>query len=355
MQNLPKNTQNRVRLNQLDGIKGIICFFIIFVHYIGRTPSGAFPLAWMPDLFTKKGWIFVELFFIISGFLAAASSKHKIPETSFKNYVVSKLYRLYPPVLFITLFDVVVRIIGIIATHSTYRLTVFNLIKSLTFASTLIYNEEPFPTVLWYIHVLLLCYLLYFLIAKAKTTTKYYLGVAALLLLGWALYALQLDLPFLYKNIGRGYFSFAIGLLIFEFQNKASAKCRQTVTVLAAAISALALTLALIFGFGKVFGDILFCFTVLIFPTVMLCILNIPLLAKLFSLSPLVFLGKLSLATFLVHVPILNLFNIIYAKTGLLCLDNKLVFIIALATIMGVSLAWYYLIEQCLIPKLFKR
>lgn len=344
----------RVRLNQLDGIKGIICFFIIFVHYVGRTPSGVFPIEWLPSLFVEKGWMFVELFFIISGFLCAASGKAKIKGISFKAYLLSRLKRLYPPALFALLLDIIVRIIGIVFTGSGYRLTLFNTIKSLTFTTFIVFGEEPFPTVVWYLHVLLLCYLLYFLIGKAKNNLLYLFGVGTLLILGLSLYLLKLDLPFLYANIGRGYFSFAIGLLIYEFQAAAKEKARTVVTLVFMTLSAICLILSLCFSFKSVFGDVLLGFTVLIFPTVMLTLLNIPIFSKLFSIKPLVFLGKLSMGIFLVHVPLLNLFNIIYATTGLMCLDSKMVFIFAILIILLAAVGWHYLIEKRLIPKLFK-
>ncbi len=350
-----KAVVQRARLDQLDGIKGIICFFIIFVHYYGRTPSGKFPLSFMPDVLTRRGWMFVELFFIISGFVCALSYKNKIKDMHFGKYLGDRIKRLYPSVILITLFDVLVRVVGILATGDSYRLNVFNLIKSLTFATTLVYNEEPFPTVIWYIHVLFLCYLVYFFIAKQKTQTRYILSVISLLIVGWVLYSQRIEFPFLYRNIGRGYLAFSVGVLICEFQSSASKKAKRIVSWVLFAISAFTLGLSYFSTFEAVYGDFLFALTTLLFPTLLICALNIKPIEKIFASTPFVFFGKLSMAIFLVHVPILNLFNIIYYKTGFLNLDKIGVFAVAMLTILAVSLLWYYLIEKRLIPKVLSK
>lgn len=338
-------------LPQLDGIKGLICFFIIFVHYYNRTPSGAFPIFWIPSVFVEKGWMFVEFFFIISGFLFAYSQKERIKTAKFGGYVLARLKRVYPPVLFITVLDVVLRLVQMVINQTGDRLSVSGVLQSLTFATTWIYNGEPFPTVVWYIHVLFLCYLVYYLIGKGKDQSAYLTGVIALAFFGWALYTAKLDLPFLYKNIGRGYLAFSVGLLIHEFQVSVPEHTRKILSYTAAILAGATVALGMSFTFDAVFGDLLLAYTLFLFPTAMLCLLNIPLVAKIFSMRPLVWLGKLSMSTFLVHVPVMNLIQALCYRSGSMPFNRASSFYIVLLLIFAASAAWYYLVERKLIPK----
>lgn len=341
---------NHARYLQLDGIKGIICFFIIFVHYYNRTPDNAFPITWIPHILVADGWMFVEFFFIISGFLFAKSWKKRIPTCGFRPYILSRLKRLYPSVVLITVFDALTRVVHMWVNHAGDRITLGNLLKSLTFASTWLYNEEPFPTVLWYIHVLFLCYLLYYFIAKRKTQTQYITAVVALVFFGWALYAKKLSFPFLYKNIGRGYLSFGIGLLIYEFQTMTSEKLRRKISYWAFGLSALSLAAAYFLTFDKFYGDMLLTCTLFLFPAAMLSLLNIPWIGKIFSIKPLVWLGEISMSTFLVHVPVMNLIKSLCKPTGALPFDSPVTFAVVLVFIFVIAVLWHYLIEKKLIP-----
>ena len=321
-------------------------------------PSDVFPITWIPDVLVKRGWMFVEFFFIISGYLFAYTQKSRICTCDFKTYFLGRLKRLYPSVLFITVFDVLVRFVNMIVNNAGDRLTLASLIKSLTFTSTWIYKEEPFPTVLWYIHVLFLCYLIYYFIAKSKNNTRYLTGVIILFFAGWTMYAKDFSIPFLYKNIGRGYLAFSVGLLLHEFQISASEKTRKTVSYCALAAAVCSLAAAFLFTFEKFFGDLLLCCTLFLFPAAMLCLLNISWIRRIFSVKPLVWLGKLSMSTFLVHVPVMNLVNALFKRSGLLSFDRPHSFIIVLIIIFAFSAAWHYLIELKLTPKflsLFKR
>lgn len=342
-------------LLQLDGLKGVICFFIIFVHYYNRTPNYAFPISWLPMFLVAKGWMFVEFFFIISGFLFAGSYKNKIPFLSLGTYLHARLKRLYPSAVLIAVFDGLTRLVDIGINGGGTRLTVEGFLRTLFFTETWIYNGEPFPTVVWYIHVLFLCYVVYYFIAKAKNPEAYLVSMVGMLLFGWMLYTKQWDIPFLYRNIGRGYMAFAVGGLLREFQNRASEKLRVRVTCCAAFFAAAVLLAGAIWDFGKVFGDILLVCTLLLFPAAMLCLLNWRWVGKIFSCQPLVWLGKLSMATFLVHVPVMNLVQALCYQSGALPFDRASTFSVVLPTIFVVAVLWHYGIEKKLIPAMLTR
>lgn len=101
-------------------------------------------------------------------------------------------------------------------------------------------------------------------------------------------------------------------------------------------------------------GDILLRFTLIFFPTMVLCVLNLHPFEKVFTFSPFVYLGKISMSTFLVHVPILNLFGIINHKLIVVPFNTIPGFCVIMLSVFFVSVFWYYLIEQRLIPTTVK-
>ena len=63
-------------------------------------------------------------------------------------------------------------------------------------------------------------------------------------------------------------------------------------------------------------------------------------------------LGKISMGTFLVHVPVLNLFNVICSQSGVLPFDQPQSFVVIMLTVLMTAALWYYFIEKKLIPRL---
>lgn len=351
------------RLKELDGIKGIIIFFIIFVHYYNRMVVGEFPIKNMPDIFVKNGWLFVEMFFIISGFLFAMVQKERSQDVSFGSFIKRRIERLYIPALFATLCDVIIRLINTIYTGRDFGLSIQRVIKTLTFSDTLVFNEQPFPSVLWYLHVLFLCYFLFFFIMKRKGYT-WWIGRLFLFYLGWYISQANISFPFLYQNIGRGVFAFSIGTFLYDFQNGIQQTKRQRVS-----IGLLILCVALII-FDNLSSDVKvipretdelrLCLTVLFFPTITLAALNIRWISHFLKLKPFVFLGNISMGTFLIHVPALNLFQTLinpsyglcYDPDGLFRFDTLLGFVVILTSIIIISIIWHYYIEKRLCPRI---
>ena len=345
------------RFYQLDGIKGIASFFIIFVHYYGRMGGGEFPLAFLPSLFVEHGDSFVDLFFIMSGFVFAYTHKTRAGEVSLKDYAIARFKRLYFPVFYAVWLDVLVRVFAMCVLRVSSRLTVQSLIETLLFADTLLYNHEPFPTVVWYVHVLALCYMAYYLVLRSKTETRYVIAVFAMFVAGWILYIQRISFPLLYRNIGRGLFSFSIGLLINEFQSKVRESTRIKVSVTCMGVAFILLVLGKLTSLTYVFGDFLFCLKVLIFPTVVIVALNCEFAKKALLFSPLLYLGKISMAVYLVHVPVLNFigvflnpeYGIAYVANGPIRFDTLSGFIIIMITIFITAIVWHYIVNERLV------
>ena len=194
--------------------------------------EGTFPVP-LPNLFVSNGWIFTEFFFIISGFLFAKSCKKYLEKgVSLPQYMVGRMKKIYIPALFATMLDVIVRLVLTIISGQDYGLSVSRIIKTITFSDTLVFNEQPFPSVLWYVHVLMFCYFVYYILLKQNKTIRVAGGVI-LLFLSWYIAFSDFDYPFIFQNVGRGMFAFLIGIITNIYQESISDKTKYVISIVA--------------------------------------------------------------------------------------------------------------------------
>lgn len=79
----------------LDGIRGVAILLVILEHlfYIPESPIWLKPLEWV----SGTGWIGVDLFFVLSGFLITGILiDRKGSENYFKNFYMRRVLRIFP-------------------------------------------------------------------------------------------------------------------------------------------------------------------------------------------------------------------------------------------------------------------
>jgi peptidoglycan/LPS O-acetylase OafA/YrhL len=92
---------NSVRVRELDGIRGIAVLAVIAHHY----------LAWLPQSGAKNGWLGVDLFFVLSGFLITSILvEMKDSEHYFKTFYYRRALRIFPPYLLVMIVYLVISI-----------------------------------------------------------------------------------------------------------------------------------------------------------------------------------------------------------------------------------------------------
>ncbi|MFC4503028.1 MULTISPECIES: acyltransferase family protein [Streptomyces] len=106
----PRGRERRPRLYALDGIRLLAALMVAAHHYAGtRRVNQPGNLIWdrpvsdiMPTVFSVSayGWIGVEIFFVISGFVICMSCWGRTP----RQFFVSRVIRLYPAYWFAVLF-----------------------------------------------------------------------------------------------------------------------------------------------------------------------------------------------------------------------------------------------------------
>ncbi|MGW1543743.1 acyltransferase family protein [Streptomyces sp. NPDC002309] len=107
----------RPRLYVVDGIRLVAALMVVLHHFAGtRRANEAGNIIWdrpvselMPTVFrvASFGWIGVEIFFVISGFVICMSCWGRTP----KDFFVSRVIRLYPAYWFAVLFTTAVLVL----------------------------------------------------------------------------------------------------------------------------------------------------------------------------------------------------------------------------------------------------
>lgn len=88
----------------LDGIRGVAIILVLLVHFIPPVAMQWRLAEWFMKIFSTGGWIGVDLFFVLSGFLITGILlKTRSQPDYFKNFYIRRTLRI-APVYFLALF-----------------------------------------------------------------------------------------------------------------------------------------------------------------------------------------------------------------------------------------------------------
>jgi peptidoglycan/LPS O-acetylase OafA/YrhL len=114
---LPSLTAPRPRIRALDGLRLTAALLVVSWHYVAFGHGASLtPYAQVPTLYpvAAYGWLGVELFFLISGFVISMSSVgHTLGE-----FVTSRITRLYPAYWFAIALTTTVLLLWPVADHA---------------------------------------------------------------------------------------------------------------------------------------------------------------------------------------------------------------------------------------------
>ena len=104
----------------LDGIRGIAILLVMLIHFADRTAVAGGPVSRGFLQLTGAGWIGVDLFFVLSGFLITAGLlRAKTSPHYFRNFYARRTLRIFP-LYYACLFVWLVAFPLIYSPHSTY-------------------------------------------------------------------------------------------------------------------------------------------------------------------------------------------------------------------------------------------
>ena len=304
------------RFDELDGLKIFFALGVVLYHYFlyeGEKRLGNCPK--LSAFVYVHGYLGVEFFFILSGFLMEHTYRKIIDGLSFPKFMGRRLKSLNAPYLcaeclgiFVVFIDYVL-CQGQFLFYKRFPITVANIIRSfsMTFQGWN-YGQHPFIIATWFINVLVLCYVLYFAVlrlAKRCKINPIYFYIAAMLF-AWGFHQMGANFPFLLSTSTRGYWCFFVGCILYNIQ-KRGVFGKKIYVLLLDIIVLFFLAIGYKFNMADIFGDIRLSFIFLVFPILILTTENLPLAKKLFSCKALTFASKYSMDIYLTHVAVLYL------------------------------------------------
>jgi len=172
----------------------------------------------------------VEFFFLVSGFLMFNYIEKIKVGLTFKDFFIRRIIRLMPLIIIAAIsYEILLYIYPKVFGDYFYNLkpdfwgliiSVLGIQAGWTFENPMINNP------MWYISVLLLCYIIFYILTKISITKKYnhiYFYIA-IVFLGLSIQKNGTDLAFFNSYTARGYYAFFFGLVfsIFFYNYKIS-------------------------------------------------------------------------------------------------------------------------------------
>lgn len=304
----------RKRLYSIDSLKGIACVVIAFLwHYLNmQSKAEGMPMQNLFGIFYDYGQYFVELFFMISGFVMAYCYKMKIMDgINFLEYIFKRYKHLYPTffttLMYITFFQVFYNAIS--GDYYIYKVSVWHFVLNiLCIQNGWLTTDQSFNGPAWCVSVEIFLYILFYITTKLakKDNNVYILINGFVFIIGIVCVWLnKFDYPFVNMFMMRGVSCFYAGILICELNDYIEKKEKIANNILLAfIIFRIFLTFEPNYSFwqNEEMGRmmlIIFEWPILIFSAI-----NCSWFKKLLEINILKQLGKISMDIFLWHVPV---------------------------------------------------
>ena len=332
------------RIYAFDAVKFAAAICIIFHHY-----QAVLNVQFERFNFNNGTFYFgylVELFFIVSGFLAASGiPKIGVSET-FGPFLMKRCIRLLP----INILAATIHIFVIYLSYGSFHIWGWVVSAFGLFAldpSFAVYGVNP-PC--WYVSTLLLCSICFYIITCWSKRNNLPLPwiYAAVVLLGLLIQLNCWNFPVINSFIGRGLFAFFIGLIVRHVG------CNTTSLKLPLFAVGVVLSFAILYILDPslISEGFSYLLTLFVYPSlVILC--TSPLCHKLFCCSLFPLLGEVSFGMYLLHTPMLFLLSYINSRYALDIPFGSRIFMILFAFgILLISFVSLFMIERPVTKKL---
>lgn len=230
---------SRGRIPAIDGLRGIAAIFIACFYHLATVPfpyQNGLPLNLLRPLgwLYKQGGVFVELFFVLSGYTSFVAYANKIDDgLSLGRYSARRAIRIYPLMLATLAIAAAGNVVWYLQHGRTWWIGVDanNNLTTLIFSCLGLQMFYPGPQSwnypAWSLSVFFVCWLIFWIMlwATRKTPERRVLICLALILLGIGLEynPLPTQVAFFNSHMARGYIAFFAGggyLLFTELYGK---------------------------------------------------------------------------------------------------------------------------------------
>ena len=105
-------------------------------------------------------------------------------------------------------------------------------------------------------------------------------------------------------------------------------------------------------GMEKVFGNLRYSFSFIIFPVLIMAVMELKILQKILSIPPILYLGKLSMSFYLLHIPVFRIIKWLSAyRGGIIKPSMPITYAVILLITLIVSACEYEICEKRLFPR----
>jgi len=287
----PKASAAPARLGALDGLRGLAACGVAFLYHplleMTSAIAGApVPVVWLRDW----GWTFVDLFFVISGYIFAHVylQGQCLTRASLGDFAVARLARLYP--LHLLMLVATALLFGA-APQNTWTAFAAHLAMAQVFAAPVGHTFDG-PT--WSISVEVICYVL-FALGAARSDRALRLVTIGAIVVGLGLLCVLGNTggPAVGACLPRGLFGFFVGQVLWRY--------RALLTRVPSWVLAVGLVLGLCLDSGR--ATPMLPLGLLAWPAALLLALRTPAMGS----RALLWLGDRSYAVYLIHFPVMML------------------------------------------------
>ena len=292
----------------LTGLKGLACLIIAFVwHYQHFAPAEGYPFYDVFNVSYRSGLYFVELFFILSGFVMTLGYASKVMEgrISFGQYMKRRIIKIYPLYLIALLLVTAAELMYKHANNVTFVYGNFDIkhfiMHLFCLQGGILSTDWSFNAPSWCITVCFVMYIIFF--AVMRSTRSYTVSVipwSVLMAAGYLMVWKEADYPVINTLIGRGFICFPFGVLMayayLHMPDKAKLPTGFVATV----------GLAAVYYYLRRTDPLLplrtqMIYTFIFAPLMILAALYLKPLNKALATRPVQYLGELSLPVYLLH------------------------------------------------------
>ena len=341
------------RIGGFDVLKVIATILIVFHHY--QQITGTF---WKSGINFWGGEFYfgylVELFFLISGFLAFRYIKRMKEGISFVGSVKGKFFRFFPLTLICAIVSTLLAHLYIIFYGNVFwKVDTYSLWTILITAIGIQAGwgiEDPMinsPT--WYISVWFLCHIILYIIVyiskRIHISEKYFFVCMIFIGLGIDYYSIRL--PFFNEFTSRGYFAFFYGIIMVDIVSMLKNDKREKLWYAASVLLAFIIPYLIYKRYWLVTKDEQYILTFIYYPAlIFLCTSKH--LCRIFNCKLIEKAGQISYNVYMWHFPLIIAMYVIISifNLNLDCIYRIQTMFLFTIACFGVGIISFYFIEK---------